>query len=166
MDQIKIGRFISNLRKKEGLTQEQLAEKLGVTNKTVSRWENGNYMPDIEMLQLLSRTFNISINELLAGEELEDKMFRQKADENILAISKECAFTLEEKKKYHIRKWRREHIALLIFLAVIFICLFIVIPLIFDLIWLICFAPIGGMLEYMWQNNKMMAYVEKSIYKL
>ena len=51
MDQIKIGRFIAALRRQAGLTQEALGEKLGVTNKTVSRWENGNYMPDIEMLQ-------------------------------------------------------------------------------------------------------------------
>ena len=48
MDQIKIGKFIAALRKEKGLTQEKLGEKLGVTNKTVSRWENGNYMPDVE----------------------------------------------------------------------------------------------------------------------
>lgn len=54
MDQIKIGKFIAALRKDKGLTQEQLGEKLGVTNKTISRWENGNYMPDVEMLSLLS----------------------------------------------------------------------------------------------------------------
>lgn len=47
MDQIKIGKFIAALRKDKGMTQEQLGEKLGVTNKTVSRWENGNYMPDV-----------------------------------------------------------------------------------------------------------------------
>ena len=50
MDQIKIGKFIAALRKEKGLTQEQLGEKLGVTNKTISRWENGNYMLDVEML--------------------------------------------------------------------------------------------------------------------
>ena len=48
MNQIKIGKFIAALRKEKGMTQEQLGEKLGVTNKTVSRWENGNYMPDVE----------------------------------------------------------------------------------------------------------------------
>ena len=57
MDQIKIGKFIAALRKDKGLTQEQLGEKLGVTNKTISRWENGNYMPDVEMLSLLSKEF-------------------------------------------------------------------------------------------------------------
>ena len=63
MDQIKIGKFIAALRKEKGLTQEKLGEKLGVTNKTVSRWENGNYMPDVEMLSLLSEEFGVSINE-------------------------------------------------------------------------------------------------------
>lgn len=50
MDQIKVGKFIAQLRRRDGLTQEALGKKIGVTNKTVSRWENGNYMPDIEML--------------------------------------------------------------------------------------------------------------------
>ena len=70
MDQIKMGKFIAALRKEKGLTQEKLGEKLGVTNKTVSRWENGNYMPDVEMLSLLSEEFGVSINELISGERL------------------------------------------------------------------------------------------------
>ena len=74
MDQIKTGKFIAYLRKQHNLTQEALGEKLGVTNKTVSRWENANYMPDIEMLQLLSKELNVSVNELLAGEFLSDGM--------------------------------------------------------------------------------------------
>lgn len=55
MDQVKIGKFIAELRRENQMTQEALGEKIGVTNKTISRWENGNYMPDIEMLQLLFR---------------------------------------------------------------------------------------------------------------
>ena len=73
MDQVKIGKYIGTLRRREGLTQEALGEKLGVTNKTISRWENGNYLPDIEMLQLLAREFRISLEELLAGERLPDR---------------------------------------------------------------------------------------------
>lgn len=68
MDPVKIGKRIAELRRKEGLTQEALGEKLGVSNKTISRWENGNDMPDIEMLPLLAREFKISIDELLGGE--------------------------------------------------------------------------------------------------
>ena len=89
MDQIKIGKFIATLRRQSGLTQEKLGEKIGVTNKTISRWENGNYMPDIEMLQLLAKEFNVSINELLAGQKMSDEEFRKNADENIIAVSKE-----------------------------------------------------------------------------
>ena len=55
MDQIRIGKFIAALRKEKCMMQEQLGEKLGATNKTISRWENGNYMPDVEMLSLLSK---------------------------------------------------------------------------------------------------------------
>ena len=86
MDQIKTGKFIAKLRKQSGLTQEALGAKIGVTNKTVSRWENGNYMPDIDMLQLLSKEFDVSINELLAGEKITDEDFRKKADENMYSI--------------------------------------------------------------------------------
>ena len=55
MDQIKTGKLIASLRKEANLTQEELGRKLGVSNKTVSRWENGNYMPDVETLRLLSK---------------------------------------------------------------------------------------------------------------
>ena len=84
MDQIKIGKFIAALRKDKGLTQEQLGEKLGVTNKTISRWENGNYMPDVEMLSLLSKEFGVSINELISGERLWAEDFKKAADDNLV----------------------------------------------------------------------------------
>lgn len=71
MDVKKIGKFIAMNRKQKGMTQEQLGDKLGVTNKTVSRWENGNYMPDLSLLEPLSKLLDISINELLAGEKIE-----------------------------------------------------------------------------------------------
>lgn len=67
MNQIEIGKFIAKLRKKEKLTQEQLASKLGVTNKTISRWENGNYMPDLSLLIPLCNIFKISVDELLSA---------------------------------------------------------------------------------------------------
>lgn len=73
MDQKKIGAFIALCRKRKKLTQQQLADELGVTNKTISRWENGNYMPDVSMLEPLSRCLDINVNELLAGEFLQDQ---------------------------------------------------------------------------------------------
>ncbi len=131
MDQVKIGKFIASLRKQAELTQEELGEKLGVTNKTVSRWENGNYMPDIEMLQLLAKEFHVNINEILAGERMSDAEFRKKADENIIAVSKSSAFSFEEKKAYFKKKWRKDHISLLVLLGVIF-SLSILLPILFE----------------------------------
>ena len=88
MDPIKTGNFIAQLRREKGLTQEALGNRLGVTNKTISRWENGNYMPDIEMFQVLSEQFGVSINELLSGRRLNENAFRAEADRNIIDISK------------------------------------------------------------------------------
>lgn len=102
MDQIKIGKFIASLRKQADLTQEQLGEKLGVTNKTISRWENGNYMPDIEMLQLLAMEFHVNINEILAGERMSDAEFRKKLTKTLLQFLKAVPFHL--KRKRHISR--------------------------------------------------------------
>ena len=83
MDQRKIGEFIAAMRKEQGLTQEELGYRLGVTNKTISRWETGKYMPDIDKLQDLSSMLKISVNELITGERIFDTtVFMQKADEN------------------------------------------------------------------------------------
>ena len=95
MDQVKIGKFIAALRKEKGLTQEKLGEKLGVTNKTVSRWENGNYMPDVEMLSLLSNEFDVSINEIISGERLNLENFKKAADENLVTALDNSTFTLK-----------------------------------------------------------------------
>ena len=111
MDQIKIGKFIAALRKEKGLTQEQLGEKLGVTNKTISRWENGNYTPDVEMLALLSKEFGVSINELISGERLLAEDFKKAADNNLVAALNNSTFTLKEKIAFFKRKWLREHIS-------------------------------------------------------
>ena len=73
MDQERIGKFIAECRKEKKLTQEQLAEKLGVSNRSISRWENGKTMPDISLFEPLCEELNISINELLKGQRLNDK---------------------------------------------------------------------------------------------
>ena len=98
MDQEKIGRFIATCRKEQNLTQEQLAEKLGVSNKTVSRWENGNSFPDVSMLQPLCDLLNISVNELLLGEKIPEDNYRKKVEENTIRILEECRFSLESGK--------------------------------------------------------------------
>ena len=70
MDQEKIGKFIAELRKEKNMTQEQLAEKMGVTDKSISRWENGKTMPDISMLSILANELNCTIQELLNGRKM------------------------------------------------------------------------------------------------
>lgn len=85
MDTKKIGIFLKQLRKENGMTQEQLGDKVGVSNKTVSRWENGNYMPPVECLSILSDIYNISINEILAGERVSDEAFTKIAEKNIVS---------------------------------------------------------------------------------
>ena len=163
MDQMKTGKFIAELRKQNGLTQEALGRKIGVTNKTVSRWENGNYLPDIEMLQLLAKEFHVTINELLTGERIPDDAVRQKADDTIITLAKASAFSFEERKTYYKKKWRREHIALFVLLGVIFV-LAIVLPILFERPWMLGFAPIIALILYGFQNNLMMIYVEHHLY--
>lgn len=163
MDPVKIGKFIAGLRRSEGLTQQALGERLGVTNKTVSRWENGNYMPDIAMLPLLADVLKVSVRELLAGEKLSDGDVRQKADKNGMAVSKEGAFSLEERKVYFRRKWRKEHISLFVILILIFAAS-VVLPFVWDKPYLAGLAPAIAWLEYGYQNNRMMIYVEHSLY--
>ena len=74
MDQIKIGTFLKTLRKEKNLTQEQLAEKLGVSNRTVSRWETGTNMPDISLLLEIAELYGVTIPELIDGERKSENM--------------------------------------------------------------------------------------------
>lgn len=68
MDAKAIGRFLKELRREKGMTQDELGKEIGVTNKTISKWENGNYMPPVDVLMLLSEMYNVSINEILTGQ--------------------------------------------------------------------------------------------------
>ena len=90
MDQIKIGTFLKLLRKEKNLTQEQLAERLGVSNRTVSRWENGNNMPDISLLSEIAEFYDVSIPELIYGE---------RKSENMREEAKEVAETMSDYAK-------------------------------------------------------------------
>ncbi len=86
MNQEKIGKFIANLRKQKNMTQEQLAERLNVSSKSVSRWECGKCFPDVSLLPELCDLLNISLNELLSGKKIETENYREKAEENIIKI--------------------------------------------------------------------------------
>ena len=88
MDQIKIGKFIAECRKKNNLTQMQLAEKLNITDRAVSKWENGKAMPVSSIMLDLCNELKISVNELLSGEVLEMNNYNEKAEQNLLEMKK------------------------------------------------------------------------------
>ena len=81
MNQIKIGKFIAECRKKNNLTQMQLAEKLNITDRTISKWENGKGMPDSSIMLDLYNELKISVNELLCGELIEMNNYNEFADD-------------------------------------------------------------------------------------
>ena len=86
MDQIKIGKFIAQCRKDQGLTQLQLAEKLGITDRAVSKWETGKSMPDVGMIPELCRELNITVNDLLSGEKVSTEQYGQKLEAQLLEL--------------------------------------------------------------------------------
>lgn len=86
MDQIKIGKFIAECRKKNNLTQMQLAEKLNITDRAISKWENGKGMPDSSIMLDLCNELKISVNELLSGEVLEMNSYNEKLEQNLIDI--------------------------------------------------------------------------------
>lgn len=96
MDQIKTGCFIAELRKEKGLTQRALADALLISDKTVSKWETGKGMPEISLMMPLCEQLNITVNELLSGERLNDSDYKKKAEENMMDLIREKA---ESKKK-------------------------------------------------------------------
>lgn len=169
MDQIKTGKFIATLRKEKDLTQEQLGEKLGVTNKTISRWENGNYMPDIEMLSLLSKEFDVSINELISGERLLLDDFKKAADNNLVTALNNSTFTLKEKIAFFKKKWLREHIATIVLCIVAWLSIMLWTALkLQDKKSYALLGAIGSILAllfYVALYNRMMVYVENHAYR-
>ena len=89
MDQIKIGKFIQTIRKEKNLTQVELADKLGVSDRAISKWENGRGLPDFEYIQDLCKELDITFNEFIAGERIEDKDTETKLEENLTTAYKD-----------------------------------------------------------------------------
>lgn len=114
MDLVKIGKYIAGKRKALGLTQKQLAEKLNMSDKSVSKWERGICLPDVTVYLELCKILGISINEFLAGEDIVEGNVEQKAEENILQITK------DNKKK---QKSLKKIIILLLCVLIIFMTL-------------------------------------------
>ena len=96
MDQIKIGKFIADERKRKGYTQKQLSEKLAISDKTISKWERGNGFPEVSLLLPLCNELEITVNELLSGERVSEEEYLKKAEENMVNLVRE---TQESKKK-------------------------------------------------------------------
>ncbi len=96
MDQIKIGKFIAEERKAKKYTQRELADKLSISDKTISKWERGNGFPEVSLLLPLCNELEITVNELLSGERLQAMDYKKKAEENMVNLVKEAQ---ESKKK-------------------------------------------------------------------
>ncbi len=117
IDQIKIGTFLRQLRKESGLTQEELAEKFGVSSRSVSRWENGSTMPELGILVDLADFYHIDIKELIDGERKSETMDRESKE-----VLKSVADYAEQEKKLAVRrKCIVTFVATVVFVLFIFI---------------------------------------------
>lgn len=165
MDQIKIGQFIAENRKKQNLTQEQLSECLGISKNAVSKWERGLNLPDVSKMQELCSILDITLNELFIGEKIPDESYKEIADTNLKTALENSSFTLNEKIRFYKNKWRREHIfdfiiGFIVWLAVI----------LFAKSQGETSAHIGflggilGVIFYALFNNQMMKYVEDRVF--
>lgn len=162
MDLIKIGKFIAVLRKENGYTQEQLGEKIGVTNKTISRWETGTYLPPADILLIISDLFEVSVNEILSGERLTDEKYKVAAEENLTQIIKTSSFSIKEKIDFYKNKWLKDHIFLMIVAGICIIGLVIAGIMINKQCLVI--AIVMFIIAHCIRYNMMMAYVEKNAY--
>lgn len=99
MDQIEIGKFIASCRKEQGMTQAVLAEKLGISDRAVSKWETGKSMPDSGIMLELCEMLKINVNELLSGERIMAEVYDKRAEENLLEMRRQ----VEEKNRQLLR---------------------------------------------------------------
>ncbi len=162
MDQIQIGKLIAECRKNKKMTQAQLAKLLGVTDKSVSKWENGICLPDVSLYKDICELLGITLNEFFAGMRLSDETFKEIADENLFSALENSIFTLKDKIDFFKKKWEREHFFVLI-LGMLIIVFFIIYGFIKDNGFQYLFMMIGfisGIIE----NNRKMAYIERNAY--
>lgn len=122
MDQVKIGKFIAECRKNNNLTQMQLAEKLNITDRAISKWENGKAMPDSGIMLDLCNELKISVNELLSGELIKMDNYNEKAEKNLLEMKKQKE---DADKKMLKLEWAIGYISSITFLILIFVASFI-----------------------------------------
>lgn len=162
MDQVKIGKLIAECRKAKKLTQVELANLLGVTDKSVSKWENGICLPDVSLYKEICKILDITLNEFFSGEKLTDETFKEVADSNLLSALENSVFTLKDKIDFFKKKWEKEHFFELTIVMIVII-FFIIYGFIKDNGLQYLFMIIGfisGIIE----NNRMMAYIERNAY--
>ena len=122
MDQVKIGRFIQEKRKEKKLTQSEVAEKLNITDRAISKWENGVCLPDAGTMPELCEILGISINDLFSGEKVDMKENEKKLEENLLEMTK----LKEQKDKMLLRlEIVLEVIVMIFFLALIMVAAYV-----------------------------------------
>ena len=135
MDQIKIGRFIAACRKRANLTQLQLADRLGITDKAISKWERGITMPDTSIMLALCDILGISVNELLSGEKINMENSSQKNEQLLLDMAKE----LEKKNKtIWSSMWAIMIVSMTALIAGIFIAAFLIPEGVWQLVTILC----------------------------
>ena len=125
MDQIKIGKFIASCRKQQGMTQAVLAEKLGISDRAVSKWETGRSLPDSGIMLELCDLLKINVNELLSGEKIMAESYDKRAEENLLAMKRQ----VEEKNRQMLRtEYWIALPAVLAGLVMVFVASFVAMP--------------------------------------
>ncbi len=162
MDTIAVGKYLAQLRRERGMTQEQLGEQLGVTNKTISRWETGTYMPPVDAFEQLSALYGVSINELLAGKPVAPAEYRQEAERNLRRLMDSSSFTKNERFRFFKKKWERDHalgqtVAMVVIVGALVLC---------GAFWQ-DFLPLAIIAAFAWavvSYNRMMAYIEAHLY--
>ena len=125
MDQIKIGKFIAECRKKNKLTQMQLAEKLNITDRAISKWENGKTMPDSSIMLDLCKELKINVNELLSGEVINMDNYNEKAEELLVEMKKQKE---EADKKMLQLEWVIGYMSSITFLILVFVASYVEMP--------------------------------------
>lgn len=163
MELTQIGKFIAELRKKHSYTQEQLGEKIGVTNKTISRWETGMYLPPADALLMISELFDVSINEILSGKKLSEEEYKEAAEENLKQTIKASSFSLYEKIAFYKKKWLKEHIAMMVLSGICIIGVFVAGVILAKPLF-VSGAIILFAIGHAWRNNTMMTYVEQNAF--
>ena len=139
MDLIKIGKFIADCRKKKNLTQMQLAEKLNITDRAISKWECGRAMPDSSIMLDLCSVLEISVNELLLGEEIEMEKYNKQVEQNLIEMVKQ--------KEEADKRLLKIEIVLIAISITFFISLIVVIGLVEMPLWAKILIGIGGFIQ-------------------